>query len=90
MSGKERDQLKVMATLSEGRRKQGKAAAPACIRRDYRDFGPTPAAEKPAERVREAFGRYPHLERHGVTVSAVAGSVYLGGALWVRNKPTIR
>jgi transposase len=95
MSGKERDRLKVMAALSEGRLKQGKAAALlglstrqvrrilrrykrqgdaglvhrsrgrrsnrktpqpvrrkalACIRRDYRDFGPTLAAEKLAER----------------------------------------
>jgi len=95
MSAKERDRLKVMGALSEGRLKQGKAGALlglstrqvrrilrryraqgdaglvhrsrgqrsnrktpetvrrkvlACIRRDYRDFGPTLAAEKLAER----------------------------------------
>lgn len=95
MSSKERDRLKVMGSLSEGRltqvaagrllglserqvrrvlgryRRQGDAAlvhrsrgrrsnrktpqrvrrkALACIRRDYRDFGPTLAAEKLAER----------------------------------------
>lgn len=95
MSAKERDRLKIMATLSEGRLKQKQAArllglstrqvrrivrryrqegdaalvhrsrgrrsnrktpetvrrkALACIRRDYRDFGPTLACEKLAER----------------------------------------
>ena len=95
MSSKERERLKVLAALSEGRLKQGQAArllglstrqvrrilkryrrqgdsglvhrsrgrrsnrkrpekvrrkALACIRRDYRDFGPTLAAEKLQER----------------------------------------